>query len=170
MPYEWIDQPAGDDPPQAELHLWSYRSLPKTGFVWFVGTTIVFLSVPLLAVVGNIVLWGLLPFILLVMWAMWAALQRSYRDGEILEELRIWDNHLVLTRHDPRKATQTWETNPYWVRILRHPTGGPVPDYLTLKGQHTREVEIGSFLTPEERRHLYGEIQAALQTASIATT
>ncbi|AUJ63472.1 hypothetical protein B9057_03695 [Aestuarium zhoushanense] len=162
MPYEWIDPVPEADAPLAELHLWPYRSLPKAGFVWFVGGTVSLLSLPLLAVIGTAVLWGLLPFILLVTWAMWAALQRSYRDGEILEELLIWSDHLTLTRHNPRKPTQNWEANPYWVRLTRHATGGPVPEYLTMKGQSDREVEIGAFLTVSERKRLYSEIREAL--------
>ncbi|NBQ49967.1 MAG: DUF2244 domain-containing protein, partial [Marivivens sp.] len=60
MPYEWIDPLPVDDAPLAELHLWPYRSLPKAGFVWFVGGTVALLSLPLLAVIGTAVLWGLL--------------------------------------------------------------------------------------------------------------
>ncbi len=161
MPYEWIDPPSTDDAPLAELHLWPYRSLPKKGFVWFVGLTAGLVSVPLIALIGTVVLWGLLPFLILVIWAQWVALQRSYRDGELLEELLIWPDSMTLTRHTPRKPVQTWQANPYWVHLTRHETGGPVEDYLTLKG-NGRTVEIGAFLSPPERRQLYGELQQAL--------
>ena len=40
-------------------------------------------------------------------------------------------------------------------------TEGPVPDYLTLKGDG-REVELGAFLAPEERKALAGELRAEL--------
>lgn len=47
------------------------------------------------------------------------------------------------------------------MQVRLTPAGGPVPDYLTLKGRD-REVELGAFLTPEERKELAGELRAAL--------
>ena len=164
MPYEWIEPADGDTPPRAELHLWPYRSLPKTGFVRFIGITAIMFLFPISAVLGTPVLWGLLPFILLVTWAIWAALQRSYRDGDILEILRIWDEEVILTRASHKKPLQSWTANPYWVRVTQHDTGGPVPHYLTLKGKSVREVEIGSFLSAEERQQLYSELNVALHS------
>ena len=40
-----------------------------------------------------------------------------------------------------------------------HETGGPVPHYVTLSG-NGREVEIGAFLSEEERVELFSELQA----------
>ncbi|WP_420859563.1 DUF2244 domain-containing protein [Marivivens marinus] len=161
MPYEWtsarVDSDAG-----AELHLWPYRSLPKRGFVIFIGLTAGFLLLPLLAVVGSLVLWGLLPFLILAVAGVWWGLGRSYRDGELVEALTLTRDRIELVRQNPRGPRQSWEANPYWVQVRIHPHDGPVPDYLTLKGGD-REVEIGSFLTPEERRALYGELHDALR-------
>lgn len=155
MPYEWL--PSTDDSPEARLHLWPYRSLPRRGFVWFIGGTAVLLLVPLLAVLGSPVLWGLLPFLLLALWAIWFALNRSYRDAEIVEDLTLWPDRMTLVRHGPRGQRRDWEANPYWVRVELHPTGGPVPHYLTLQGG-PREVEIGAFLSEEERVDLAREL------------
>lgn len=155
MPYEWIPSPQPGT--TAELHLWPYRSLPKTGFVWFIGATAALLSLPLLIVVGTWILWGLLPFCGLALWGLWWGLQRSYRDGEVIEHLTISPDHCTLTRHNPRGPDQSWESNPYWVQVRMHPTGGPVEDYLTLKG-NGREVEIGAFLAPDERKRLRLEL------------
>jgi uncharacterized membrane protein len=47
------------------------------------------------------------------------------------------------------------------VRLTVHKTGGPVPQYLTLKG-NGREVELGAFLTEAERLTLADELNAAL--------
>ncbi|NUB43881.1 DUF2244 domain-containing protein [Fertoebacter nigrum] len=158
MPYEWL--PA--TPTETRLHLWPYRSLPKTGFVWFIGGTATLLLVPLLAVLGSPVLWGLLPFLLLALAAVWFALNRSYRDGEIVEHLTLTPDRITLTRHGPRGRRQDWQANPYWVRLDLHRTGGPVPNYLTLQGGD-RQVELGAFLAEDERLALLGELNAALR-------
>ncbi len=161
MPYEWIE-PATKDAP-TELHLWPYRSLPKRGFVIFIAITASLVLLPLLAVLGTPVLWGLLPFIGGVLAAMWYFLQRSYKDGEVLEELRIWPDRVTLVRYNPRAPKQEWEANPYWIQVELHEKGGPVENYLTLKGGD-REVELGAFLTPEERERLARELPAAFRT------
>lgn len=161
MPYEW--QPRSSDGP-VELHLWPYRSLPRRGMVTFIAITCVLVLVPLLAVIGSLVLWGLLPFVLGAVGLMWYFLERSYKDGEILEELRIWPGRIELTRHNPRGPRQDWQANPYWVQVDLHRDGGPVENYLTLKGGD-RVVEIGAFLSPEERLELQGELMRALSEA-----
>lgn len=159
MPYEWL--PPSPDGPRAELHLWPYRSLPKRGFVWFVGGTAALISMPLWPLLGTWLLWGLLPFLMIAVGGLWWGLSRSYRDGDLIERLVLEEDRITLTRHNPRGPEQRWEANPYWVQVTLHPSGGPVEDYLTLKGDG-REVELGAFLSPEERRRLRGEVLEAL--------
>ncbi|MCF3972781.1 DUF2244 domain-containing protein [Paracoccus salsus] len=162
MPYAWHDTaPEDSGAVSYRLRAWPYRSLPARGFVWFIAVTAVLLALPLLAVLGTSVLWGLLPFMALVVWGIWYALQRSYRSGETVEELTLDRRSLTLSRLDPGRPARHWQTNSYWVRAgLRK---GPVEDYLTLTdGQ--REVELGVFLTPEERRALCDELQKRLAT------
>lgn len=167
MPYEWVKRYEAPErsgafaipgeasavpeagPLLAELRLWPHRSLPRVGFVWVIGATAGLLGLPLVAVLGTPVLWGLLPFVVGTVWALWSALKRSYRDGEVTEVLRLWPGRLRLDRRD-RRGHREWEANPHWVRVTLHPTGGPVPNYLTLKGAG-REVEIGAFLSEDER-------------------
>jgi uncharacterized membrane protein len=54
-----------------------------------------------------------------------------------------------------------WTANRYWAQVVFHPTSGPVEYYLTLQGG-AREVEIGAFLSIEERKALYGELKSVL--------
>ena len=160
MPYEWFP-PAADTP--ARLHLWPYRSLPRRGFVAFIATTCALIALPLLTVLGSPVLWGLLPFFLIAIAGVWFALARSYRDGEIVEDLTFATDSLTLTRHGPRGQRRDWQANPHWVRLTLHPKGGPVANYLTLTG-NGREVELGAFLSEEERVKLRDEVQARLNS------
>lgn len=157
MPYAWHDA-APEDDSGAVLHLWPHRSLPLRGFAWVIGLTAAFLALPMLAVLGTDVLWGLLPFAALVVWALWRAIRRSYQGPS--EELRLSPDTLILTRRDPGRADRVWRTNPYWVRVALR-SAGPVPDYLVLTdGQ--RQVELGGFLAPEERVALHGDLERRL--------
>jgi uncharacterized membrane protein len=173
MPLEWEKRPetvaplslTPSDMPVLRLSLWPHRSLPKKGFVIFIGITLGLICVPLLAFIGTVVLWALLPFLGVAVGGVWYALQRSYHDGEILEELTLWDDRLHLVRHNPRGPTQEWQANPHWVRIVLHEQGGPVENYVTLMGAG-REVEIGAFLSPEERMELYRALSIRLARAA----
>lgn len=153
MPYEW--RKTDDNDMSAMLVLWPFRSLPRKGFVWFIGVTAGLLMFPLLAVLGNAALWGVLPFMLVTIWGVWHALQRSYRSGETREVLTLTRDRLSLIRSDPGRSDRQWATNPYWVRPLLRK--GPVEDYLTLTDGR-REIELGAFLTPEERRSLHDQL------------
>lgn len=158
MPYEWLPS----DQTTQRLHLWPYRSLPRRGMVWFLGATAVAIGLPLLGLIGSPVLWGLLPFLLATIAAIWWALEKSFRDAEIVEDLEITPDLMRLTRHGPKGKRQDWQANPYWVRLTLHATGGPVPQYLTLKGDG-REVELGAFLTEAERKVLAAELTERLR-------
>jgi uncharacterized membrane protein len=161
MPYRWTDPALTPDAPVASLQLWPYRSLPPQGFVTFFAITAMLVAVPLLAVIGSPVLWGVLPFVMLTFGAMWWGLKRSWADRAVVEELRLWTDRITLTRTGPRRARKEWEANPHWVRVTLYPKGGPVENYLTLTGAG-REVEIGAFLSEEERVALRTELQGAL--------
>jgi uncharacterized membrane protein len=178
MPHEWLRRPeavagkpgaalpsyAAGDPPLAELHLWPYRSLPRRGMAAFLGATCGLAAVPLVAALGTPVVWGVLPFFALVVGGLWCALSRSYRDGEVMEVLRLWSDRVELTRRDPRRPDRHWTANPFWIRVVDHGAAGPVPHYLTLAGAE-REVEIGAFLPEDERVSLAADLRAAFAAA-----
>jgi uncharacterized membrane protein len=154
----------GHGTPRLRLTLRPYKSLTPEGFVWFIGLTAALISVPLFAILGTAVFWALLPFLGAAVWGIWAALKRNWRDHDIYEELLVWDDLIRLERHEPRRPPREWEANPYWVRVVLHARGGPVPQYLTLQGGD-REVELGAFLTPPERVGLKDTLERALRAA-----
>jgi uncharacterized membrane protein len=155
MPYQWLPSDENVD----RLHVWPHRSLTQRGFVWFVGATSVLIALPLLGVLGSPVVWALLPFLLAALAAMWFALRKNGRDRDILEELTLEPGKVTLVRHGPRGRRRDWVANPHWLRLTLHETGGPVPNYLTLKGEN-REVELGAFLSEDERIALYRDLSA----------
>lgn len=157
MPYQWTSQP-GETPQR--LRLWPHNSLPHEGMAAFVLGTFTLICIPALPLLGTPVLWGLLPFLLMAVWGMFFALRYNRRMRQIVEELTLGDEDAHLVRTEPSGATRDWQCNRYWTTITKYDTDGPIPHYITLKGKG-REVEIGSFLSEEERVSLYDELQRA---------
>ncbi len=147
--------------PRLRVLMRPHKSLTPEGFVWFIGLTAAFLSLPLLAIIGTAIFWALLPFIAAAVAAVWWGLTRSWADMELYEELLIWDDLVRLERHE-RRGVKDWQANPYWVQVRMHRKGGPVPNYVTLAGGE-REVEIGAFLTPGERVGLKDRLERELR-------
>lgn len=161
MPYQWTDAaPDQSGAVSLRLEAWPHRSLPPAGFAWVIGLTAAGLALPLLAVLGTTVLWGLLPFAVLAVWGLWHAIRRNYRDGAMREVLELAPGRLRLVRSDPGRPDRIWQTNPYWVRASLRRTG-PVEDYLVLTDGR-REIELGAFLTPGERRALHDDLNRLL--------
>lgn len=144
------------------LRLWPHNALGARGFVAVIAISATALSLPLLAVVGSAALWGLLPFDALALAALWIALRRNREDRSVYEEMHLSRQSVHLHRHNPRGAAQEWRAHPAFVALHLIPHGGPVPHYLTLTGGG-REVELGAFLTPEERIALHDELARILQ-------
>lgn len=150
-----------DAPDRAHLRLWPHNALAPRGFAVVIIMTAATLAMPLIAVLGSPVLWGLLPFAVIALWGLWFALDRNYRDRQILEEMEITRSGVTLNRFNPRGPVQTWRADPHWIAIKLTPKGGPVEHYLTLSGGG-REVELGAFLTPDERVKLNEDLSQLL--------
>lgn len=161
MPYHWSTAP---NTTVQELTLWPHQSLPPRGLAAFVLATFTLICLPLFGLLGTKLLWGLLPFLMIAVGGIWWGLSRSQSDRSVVEVLRLSSTELSLTRHNPRSQDQTWTCNTYWAQPTIHPTGGPVPNYVTLSG-NGREVEIGAFLSEEERMALYSELQTELSNS-----
>lgn len=148
--------------PTLLVTLWPHQSLTPKGFVVFMGVTAALFSLPLLSVVGTAALWFLLPFVGATVALVWAMLNRSWKDGTLREILTLTPEQISIERINPRAPAQRWAANPFWVRAELHPK--PVENYLTLRGGD-RDVELGRFLTPEERADLHRLLRDALAEA-----
>lgn len=178
MPVEWLKYPEGapeqsgalshchnTSAPLLRLSLWPYRSLPRRTMAGFLAVTCALITLPLLALLGSPVFWGLLPFLALTIAGVWYALERSFRDGTTLECLTLWSDRIELVQQSANGTKKHWHANPYWVSVNLYKTDGPVPNYVTLKSQD-REVEIGAFLSEEERVTLHHELLDCLRKLS----
>lgn len=161
MPYTWTTQ--HNAPPQI-MHLKPHESLPARGMAAFVLTTFALILLPTLGLLGTPLLWALLPFVMLAVWGIYFALQKNHKHLQITEILTLTSDLAKLSHTKPNGEVITWECNRYWTQVHMHETGGPVPNYVTLKGMG-REVEIGAFLSEDERIALYKDLQIALKKA-----
>lgn len=144
------------------MHLWAHNSLPARGMAAFVLTTFTLISIPVLPLLGSPILWGMLPFTLAAVWGVFWALQRNHKARQIHEELVLDEGTARLTRTNPKGDVQEWDCDRYWTQVTKYEDEGPVPNYVTLRGKG-REVEIGAFLSEEERIELFDDLQRALR-------
>ena len=115
---------------------------------------------PLLALAGTPAAWALAPYVILALFALWLFFKLSYRQARLTEELRLWPDAIAVERREPAGRVRRWSANPYWVDVdlkdtKRHER------YLTLRGAG-RRIELGAFLTPEERVELADELRARI--------
>ncbi|MFO1143438.1 MAG: DUF2244 domain-containing protein [Amaricoccus sp.] len=151
---------ARTEPPILSLTLRPNRSLSRNGASWLLGIAAAGFALPLFGLAGSRAAWGMLPFLLAAFVALWFALRRSYADGRLHEELRLWRDLVTVVRHEPGGKVRRWHANPFWVR-LRLQEDARIEKYLTLQG-NAREIELGAFLSPWERESLHAELAAAL--------
>lgn len=150
------------DPPILALDLWPNRSLSVRGSAWLMGLLAAGLSLPLgfLAATSSAVAWGMLPFLLAALFGLYLGIRRSWLDGRLREELRLWPDLITVVRREPTGRVRRWHANPFWVR-LRLIDDARIEKYLTLQG-NGREIELGAFLSPDERISLHRELASAL--------
>ncbi|NUH66151.1 DUF2244 domain-containing protein [Sulfitobacter sp. S0837] len=159
MPYKWTTPPRAT--PQ-QMRLWPHQSLPARGFAAFMLATFIMAMVPLVALLGTVFLWGLLPFVILALAALYWALQHNHRARQIEEVLTLNDTTATLIHTTAKGEVKEWDCNRYWTQVTKYEEDGPVPHYVTLRGEG-REVEIGAFLSEEERIALFEDLSRHLQ-------
>ncbi len=145
------------------VELWPHQSMTRPGLLWFMGISAAFLALPLIGLAGTVVFWGLLPFEVLAFIGLYFVIRRNGRDMQICEVLSIWRDEVRVERRDPTGRVRRWLAAPMDVRVRLY-QDAKVEDYLTLSGAG-REIELGSFLSPEERVDLAEELEAALTRA-----
>lgn len=118
------------------------------------------LAAPVAPFLGGPVGWVLAPFALAALALLWLFLKRNYRDAKLSEELTVWPSLLHLVRREASGEEKIWRANPYWVRVEIRETP-TVEHYLTLSAGEDC-IELGAFLTPDERLELADELRQAL--------
>ena len=151
------------DPPLFDNVIRPHRSMTPYGFAWLIGLVAFGFSLPMAALIGKIALWGMFPFILITLLALYYFVMRNYDDGTVNEHIRIWPDLIAVHRHNPRAPDQYWTANPFWVRMKMIDTKA-LENYITLTGG-PRDIEIGAFLSPEERKDLFKDVDDGIRLA-----
>ncbi len=162
------DAGSSPDAPLMSLTIWPHRSLSTRGFRIVMMAAAVLASVPLMALIGTKVLWVIALFMAADLLLLWGMIRLSYRSGRLNETVSLWPDLLRVERREPSGALKVWEANPHWVKIRLHDTRR-APDYLVLSSAG-RDIELGAFLTPGERRELATELRQGLADAARGAT
>jgi uncharacterized membrane protein len=136
--------------------------LSARGMRWLCGLGTAVAAVPavLFAVLGA---WPVLGFlggeVLLVLGLV--AIHRRWSRGAV-ETVLLTEGRLSIRRADGRGGQEAAELEPYWTRLVLAERNGTSP-VLTAHARG-RQVEIGRFLSAEEKRALAAALEGALRT------
>ena len=122
------------------------------------------MTIPMLALLGSASFWGVVPFCLFTLLLLYLSLRKNYDDGKIIDRLLVWADLITVERVEVNKSIKKWEAIPYWSTVNLYKENGPVDKYLTLKG-NGREIELGSFLSPEEREKIYSLLKRIIKSS-----
>jgi uncharacterized membrane protein len=145
--------------------LTAQRSLSRLGFKAVMG-----LVIAVNVVVGGIFLalgaWPVAAFcgldVLLIYWAVRA----NYRDGRAFEAIEVTPEMLSLTRGSANGARETFEFNPYWLRVRldERPDGRNTLALIA----HGQAFPLARLLSDDERREFAQSLTDALMAARSA--
>lgn len=152
------------DAPLLALTLWPHRSLPRKSYPGLLMLVAAGFALPVGAVIQFKGGWVIAAFAAGATGLLHYFMRATYRTGRVRETLELWPDLLRVARDDPGGRRRVWEANPHWVRVSLHDTPS-VRSYLVLSASG-EEVELGAFLTAEERRALAAQIRQGLVDAS----
>jgi len=108
--------------------------------------------------------WPVVGFFGLDVLLIYGAFKLNYHAGLQHEIIKINGETLEITRVSPSGQSKKWQFNRYWVRV-KHSLD-PEEEYdnqpLTLTS-HGRTLEIGSFLSNDEKHEFSGVLRDALR-------
>jgi uncharacterized membrane protein len=148
---------------RAVLH--PHRSLGPKGFL------ILMLSIGGVSFTTGMVFlmmgaWPVFGFFGLDVALVYVAFRLNYRSGRIYELVELTPEALTVTRVHPSGKRESFDFNPYWVRVSLAQEGSGRTD-LRL-ASHGREFSFGRFLTDDERRDFSNALNGALHQARAA--
>lgn len=138
---------------------------PNCGVYWrttvwvFVGIAVVSLSIAIMFAIAGF--WPILPFAGLELTALGVALYVSAVRGNYREEIRVDSSAVEITKGQ-KEPEKTWKFDLAWSEVsLEASFHRWYPSRLEIRSQG-KAVELGAFLTEEERLSLADELQRCI--------
>jgi len=104
--------------------------------------------------------WPVFGFFGLDVALFYLAFRLNYSQARRYEMVELVDDTLKVTEVSARKIKREWTFNAYWVRVRLSRSNDEIGAlHLT---SHGRRVEIGSFLSPNEREEFSDALETAL--------
>lgn len=111
--------------------------------------------------------WPILPFAGLELAALGAALSFSMRRGRMRELIRVDESNVTVSKSHGDQVHE-YEFQRPWTRVhLQRSSAGNWPSRLSLRSMG-RSVEVGAFLTDEERDGLRGRLTEVIDNPGAA--
>jgi len=151
-----------DEPPVWDATLRPNRSLTRAGLRKTMLIAAIGFALPVLPFIYAGAGWISLPLTLTTFALLLLAFRQNNRAGQLCEYVRLWPDLIAVERHELNGDIKRWHCNPYWMRSKIVAEGGPVENYLTLAGSD-REIELGAFLSPDERVVLQADIEREIK-------
>ena len=142
-----------------------YRSLSKKGFRnLMLIVSLVFFGIGVFF--WYIGAWPVFGFLGLDVWLLYYAFKINYKDGEIIERLKIQKENFVITRNFPSGTEQKWNLEPYWTKVqIESPR---INQYNLIVKSKEKAVLIGSFLNHYDKKKLMKKIEEALDSYKLS--
>ncbi len=153
------------DPALLRMRLFPNRSLDTNGTKIVFGIIACGFLLPIIPFIGSPVGTTLTGFSGLTFYLFLTFLQKNFQQANTFEEILISKNKIIVVHKEKNKGHKTWEGNPYWTRVNVDINNPKLKNYLTLAGKG-KHIELGAFLSPDERIELKDKIQNALAKAN----
>ena len=156
-----------EEPTFLRIRLFPNRSLDMNG------TKVVFVIIacgfllPIIPFIGSPIGTTLTIFSGLTFYLFLTLLQKNFQQGHTFEEILISKNKIIVVHQEKNREQKAWEGNPYWTKVNIDTHNPKLKNYLTLAGSG-KHIELGAFLSPDERIELRDKIQNALAKANSA--
>jgi len=151
------------EPPEFSAVLTPYRSLSRNGFIVLMSIIGVssFISGMLFLAIGA---WPVMVALAIDVLAIWLAFKLNYRSARRYEEISVWRDEVLVRKVSPSGKATEFSFNPFWTKFMvdRHEEFGVLAMKLREAG---RELELGSFLNPDDRRSFASAFSLALAKA-----
>lgn len=156
-------EPSADQPHSDlavfEAILYPHRSLGRRGYLILgLGTALIMGAYALtFLLIGA---WPIFGFIGAEWLLFWYLFSRHFRGDRRAERLRLFADRLIVERIDAKGRFTAFSLQPYWLQVVLT-RAADVDNALYLRS-HGKQIEIGAFLSENERRDFAGELTRVL--------